>query len=70
MEVSLSIKRATVALAFTVWVFSSSVTAQPTLDPNQTSILVEILSRIRSAVEDGHYPGQPNPYKVIRVRTH
>jgi len=68
MQASLSIKRASIALPLVVWALSNSATAQPTLDPDQTSTLVEILNRIRTAVQDGNYPSQPNPYKVISLR--
>jgi hypothetical protein len=67
MLVSLSLKRATIVLSIAV-LFFDPATAQPTLDGTQTAILVEILSRIKTAVQDGHYPSQPNPYKVISLR--
>jgi hypothetical protein len=67
MRASLSLRRATIALTFLLVLFGPA-TAQPTLNEGQTAALVEILSRIRTAVQDGHYPSQPNPYKVISLR--
>jgi hypothetical protein len=67
MWVSLGLKRVTVALSL-VLAFFGPAAAQPTLNEDQTALLVEILSKIRTAVQDGHDPNQPNPYKVISLR--
>jgi hypothetical protein len=66
MPVNVSIKRTTTVLPI-VLALSGAASAQ-TLDETQTSILIEILNKIKTAVEDGHYPSQPNPYKVISLR--
>lgn len=45
-----------------------STKAEQTIDPHQASILVTLLSDIKSAVEVGGPARQPEKYKIISVR--
>jgi hypothetical protein len=64
MQASLSIKRATIALPL-AWALAGAAAAQPTLDPTQTATLVEILSKIRTAVEAGTIQANQTPTRPL-----